>query len=105
MSSPAATSNPAIDRVIKATTPGMSPKEAAVYAADIVSRSGTSFAAGMKILSRERPLASLLDEPEGPLITDDRPRRRFARMAASFFGKQPATIAAVIIETGCRHDH
>lgn len=54
MSSPAATTNPAIDRVINATTPGMSPREAAVYAADIVSRSGTSFAAGMKILSRER---------------------------------------------------
>ena len=59
MSSPAATTNPAIDRVINATTPGMSPKEAAVYAADIVTRSGTSFAAGMKILSRERREATL----------------------------------------------
>lgn len=29
------------------------------------------------------------------LITDDRPRRQFARMAAAFYGKQPATIAAV----------
>ena len=29
------------------------------------------------------------------LITDDRPRRRFARMAAAFYGAQPATIAAV----------
>ena len=29
------------------------------------------------------------------LITDDRPRRRFARMAAAYYGRQPATIAAV----------
>ena len=29
------------------------------------------------------------------LITDDRPRRRFALMAAAFYGRQPATIAAV----------
>lgn len=47
-------SNPAIARVMEATSPGMSAREAAQYAADIVTRSGTSFAAGMKILSRER---------------------------------------------------
>ncbi len=29
------------------------------------------------------------------LITDDRPRRRFAKMAAAFYGEQPGTIAAV----------
>ena len=32
---------------------------------------------------------------EVDLITDDRPRRRFAQMAAAFYGSQPATIAAV----------
>lgn len=30
-----------------------------------------------------------------PLITDDNPRRRLAQMAARFFGRQPATVAAV----------
>jgi UDP-N-acetylmuramoyl-L-alanyl-D-glutamate--2,6-diaminopimelate ligase len=30
-----------------------------------------------------------------PLITDDNPRRRLALMAARFFGRQPATVAAV----------
>ena len=29
------------------------------------------------------------------LITDPNPRRRFALMAARFFGKQPETVAAV----------
>ncbi len=29
------------------------------------------------------------------LITDDRPRRRFAQIAAAFYGRQPATIAAI----------
>lgn len=30
-----------------------------------------------------------------PLITDDNPRRRFAHLAADYFGAQPATVAAV----------
>lgn len=30
-----------------------------------------------------------------PLITDENPRRRFALLAARFFGEQPATVAAV----------
>jgi UDP-N-acetylmuramoyl-L-alanyl-D-glutamate--2,6-diaminopimelate ligase len=38
-----------------------------------------------------------LDAPDRPvaLLTDDNPRRRLARMAARYFGRQPATIAAV----------
>ncbi len=33
--------------------------------------------------------------PPVPLLTDDNPRRRFAFMAARFFGRQPAIVAAV----------
>ncbi len=38
-----------------------------------------------------------LDAPDRPvaLLTDDNPRRRLALMAARYFGRQPATIAAV----------
>ena len=49
-------------------------------AAAILAPSGTRLPAG-------------IDEVH--LITDDRPRRRFALMAAAFFGRQPAVVAAV----------
>ncbi len=41
------------------------------------------------------PTGTVLDDPRAVLITDDNPRRRFARMAARFFGRQPRVMAAV----------
>lgn len=42
------------------------------------------------------PEGSVLDLPEGvTLVTSAQPRRAFARMAAFFYGRQPATVAAV----------
>ena len=41
------------------------------------------------------PGTRLPDGPSVPLLASDNPRRLFARMAARFFEKQPATIAAV----------
>lgn len=35
------------------------------------------------------------DDPGVPVVLDDNPRRRYALMAARFYGKQPSTIAAV----------
>ena len=43
------------------------------------------------------PPGTRVDSPDRkvPLLIDDNPRRRFALMAARFFAKQPATVAAV----------
>ena len=41
------------------------------------------------------PAGTVLDDPDTALVTDANPRRRFALMAANFFGRQPATLAAV----------
>jgi UDP-N-acetylmuramoyl-L-alanyl-D-glutamate--2,6-diaminopimelate ligase len=41
------------------------------------------------------PAGTVLDDPRAVLVTDGNPRRRFALMAAKFFGRQPATLVAV----------
>ncbi len=41
------------------------------------------------------PSGTVLEDGKAVLVTDDNPRRRFALMAAKFFGRQPATMVAV----------
>ena len=41
------------------------------------------------------PVGTTLDDGDAVLITDDEPRRRFAQMAARFYGRQPAVMAAI----------
>src|SRR4051812_11416219 len=41
------------------------------------------------------PPGTVVDDPSVRLIVDSNPRRRFALLAARFFGKQPETVAAV----------
>jgi len=41
------------------------------------------------------PAGTVLDDARTVLVTDDNPRRRFALMAAKFFGRQPQTMVAV----------
>jgi len=41
------------------------------------------------------PAGTVLEDERAVLVTDDNPRRRFALMAAKFFGRQPATMVAV----------
>jgi UDP-N-acetylmuramoyl-L-alanyl-D-glutamate--2,6-diaminopimelate ligase len=41
------------------------------------------------------PAGTVIADRRAALITDENPRRRFALMAAKFFGSQPATMAAV----------
>ncbi|HMA51409.1 MAG TPA: UDP-N-acetylmuramoyl-L-alanyl-D-glutamate--2,6-diaminopimelate ligase [Magnetospirillaceae bacterium] len=41
------------------------------------------------------PAGTVLEDKRAVLVTDDNPRRRFALMAAKFFGRQPATMVAV----------
>jgi len=41
------------------------------------------------------PTGTTLDTGDVALITDDEPRRRFAQMAARFYGRQPTVMAAV----------
>ena len=41
------------------------------------------------------PAGTVLDDQGAVLVTDANPRRRFALMAANFFGRQPATLVAV----------
>ena len=41
------------------------------------------------------PAGTVLEDGRTVLVTDDNPRRRFALMAAKFFGRQPQTMVAV----------
>jgi UDP-N-acetylmuramoyl-L-alanyl-D-glutamate--2,6-diaminopimelate ligase len=41
------------------------------------------------------PPGTAVDEPSVRIITDSNPRRRFALLAARFYGRQPETVAAV----------
>ena len=41
------------------------------------------------------PSGTVIEDEKAVLVTDDNPRRRFALMAAKFFGRQPATMVAV----------
>jgi UDP-N-acetylmuramoyl-L-alanyl-D-glutamate--2,6-diaminopimelate ligase len=41
------------------------------------------------------PTGTTLDAADIALITDDEPRRRFAQMAARFYGRQPTVMAAI----------
>jgi UDP-N-acetylmuramoyl-L-alanyl-D-glutamate--2,6-diaminopimelate ligase len=41
------------------------------------------------------PLGTMVDDERVALVTDDNPRRRFALMAARFYGAQPSVMAAV----------
>jgi UDP-N-acetylmuramoyl-L-alanyl-D-glutamate--2,6-diaminopimelate ligase len=57
-------------------------------------RRGAAAILGPPGTPRPNPAAESTGHPV-PLITDDNPRRRLAQMAARFFGRQPATVAAV----------
>jgi UDP-N-acetylmuramoyl-L-alanyl-D-glutamate--2,6-diaminopimelate ligase len=57
-------------------------------------RRGAAAILGPPGTPRPDPAAESTGHPV-PLITDDNPRRRLAQMAARFFGRQPATVAAV----------